>query len=374
MPSTRSYEVLVVGAGPAGASAGVLARPPRPRRRRRRAQDVPSREDLRRRPDAPRREAAAGHGPGRRAGQVPPLRRPALHRAGAVAGAARGPSTPCSRSYGYVVRRRDLDWMVALNAEAAGATLLQGADAIAPVIDRGFVRGAVVQTGRRAVARRAAGPLRRGGRRRQQPLRPRPRHVPHQGVALRHGHPHATGRRPAHAEPWIESALDVKDRNGNPLPGYGWIFPVGDGTREHRRRAALDVPGLQERQHHPPPRRATRHRWPSDWEIDAPHPTARKPTSGRHPDGRLGRAQAGLHLSGGRRRRRLGEPLQRRGHRLRLRDRPHGRRHDPRGAGRPQPARAGRRTPSTSRPSTGSTSRWPACSPASSAGRRSCGS
>ena len=35
---------------------------------------------------------------------------------------------------------------------------------------------------------------------------------------------------PLHAEPWIESALDVRDRNGNSLPGYGWIFPVGDGT------------------------------------------------------------------------------------------------------------------------------------------------
>ena len=35
---------------------------------------------------------------------------------------------------------------------------------------------------------------------------------------------------PLHDEPWIESALDVKDRSGNPLPGYGWIFPVGDGT------------------------------------------------------------------------------------------------------------------------------------------------
>ena len=22
----------------------------------------------------------------------------------------------------------------------------------------------------------------------------------------------------------------MKDRNGNTLPGYGWIFPVGDGT------------------------------------------------------------------------------------------------------------------------------------------------
>ena len=35
---------------------------------------------------------------------------------------------------------------------------------------------------------------------------------------------------PAHDDPWIESALDIKDRQGNSLPGYGWIFPVGDGT------------------------------------------------------------------------------------------------------------------------------------------------
>ena len=35
---------------------------------------------------------------------------------------------------------------------------------------------------------------------------------------------------PLSTTPWIESALDVRDRAGNSLPGYGWIFPVGDGT------------------------------------------------------------------------------------------------------------------------------------------------
>src|SRR5207237_9214687 len=35
---------------------------------------------------------------------------------------------------------------------------------------------------------------------------------------------------PSHDEPWIESHLDIRDRDGNHLPGYGWIFPVGDGT------------------------------------------------------------------------------------------------------------------------------------------------
>ena len=35
---------------------------------------------------------------------------------------------------------------------------------------------------------------------------------------------------PYHDEPWIESHLDIRDKHGNHLPGYGWIFPVGDGT------------------------------------------------------------------------------------------------------------------------------------------------
>jgi flavin-dependent dehydrogenase len=37
-------------------------------------------------------------------------------------------------------------------------------------------------------------------------------------------------RSPMHADPWIESHLDIIDKNGEHLPGYGWIFPVGDGT------------------------------------------------------------------------------------------------------------------------------------------------
>jgi flavin-dependent dehydrogenase len=34
---------------------------------------------------------------------------------------------------------------------------------------------------------------------------------------------------PRHDEPWIDSWLDVRDKAGNVLPGYGWVFPVGDG-------------------------------------------------------------------------------------------------------------------------------------------------
>ena len=138
------------------------------------------------------------------------------------------PSHPVYPQYGYVVRRRELDTMVARNAVAAGATLLEGHEALQPIVDRGFVRGAVVQppTG--------------------EPIEIRARYVVvADGANSRFGRslgtfrtrewPYGTAIRtywetPRHAEPWIESALDVKDRNGNPMPGYGWIFPVGDGT------------------------------------------------------------------------------------------------------------------------------------------------
>ncbi len=30
-------------------------------------------------------------------------------------------------------------------------------------------------------------------------------------------------------EPWIDSHLDIRDTNGEVVPGYGWIFPLGDG-------------------------------------------------------------------------------------------------------------------------------------------------
>ena len=138
------------------------------------------------------------------------------------------PSHPVFPQYGYVVRRRDLDMMVAQNAVSAGATLLEGHDALLPIVDRGFVRGAIVQPPE------------------GEPIEIRARYVVvADGANSRFGRalgtfrtrewPYGTAIRtywetPRHAEPWIESALDVKDRNGNPMPGYGWIFPVGDGT------------------------------------------------------------------------------------------------------------------------------------------------
>ena len=139
------------------------------------------------------------------------------------------PTHPMYPQHGYVVRRRELDTMVARNAVAAGATLLEGHEALAPVLERGFVRGATVQandsetpfniTARYVIV--ADGANSRFGR----ALGTfRTKEWPY-GTAIR-----TYWETPRHAEPWIESVLDVKDRQGNPMPGYGWIFPVGDGT------------------------------------------------------------------------------------------------------------------------------------------------
>jgi geranylgeranyl reductase family protein len=130
--------------------------------------------------------------------------------------------------YGYVVTRKDLDHMVAERAVKAGATLWQEAEAVAPVVAGGLVRGAsvkrketgtvedvsarfvVVADGANSRFGRALGT----SRDRSYPL----------GMAIR-----GYFVSPRHDEPWIESHLDIRDKTGNVLPGYGWIFPVGDG-------------------------------------------------------------------------------------------------------------------------------------------------
>ena len=143
----------------------------------------------------------------------------------------RWPDHPDYPSHGYVVTRKDLDHLVAERAVKAGARLWQAAEAVEPVRDGGVVRGAVVRrrdTGSAEAIQEvraryvvvADGANSRFGRAlgtsrdRAHPL----------GMAIRGYY-----RSPRHDEPWIESHLDVRDRRGDVLPGYGWIFPVGDG-------------------------------------------------------------------------------------------------------------------------------------------------
>jgi geranylgeranyl reductase family protein len=139
------------------------------------------------------------------------------------------PDHPVFPSYGYVVRRRDLDELVAEHAVKAGATVRTATEAVQPVHDRGVVAGAVVRSkdggapeevrARYVVV--ADGANSRFGRALGTS---RDRSYP-QGMAIRGYY-----ASPMADDPWIESALDVRDREGRSLPGYGWVFPLGDGT------------------------------------------------------------------------------------------------------------------------------------------------
>ncbi len=191
------------------------------------------------------------------------------------------PSHPVFPNYGYVVRRRDLDKIVAGNAVAAGARLLEGHEAVRPIVDRGFVRGATVDRAdgssvdvRAEFTIVADGANSRFGRA--------------LGTSRTKEWPYGTAIRtyftsPRHDDPWIESALDVKDRNGNPMPGYGWIFPVGDGTvnvgvgllSSFRDFKSVNTTHLLD---------AYAHQIADRWRIDPAAPECR-PTSGRIPMG-----------------------------------------------------------------------------------------
>ncbi len=149
------------------------------------------------------------------------------------------PEHPSFPSYGYTITRHDLDGLVDERAVKAGATVLAGH------------RGRGAHPRRRGGARRAGslaprlrgraghgqgqrghppdpGPLRGGGRRGQLAVRPDPRHARDRdqpmGMALRGYY-----TSPGHDRTFIESHLDIRDADGKVVPGYGWIFPLGDG-------------------------------------------------------------------------------------------------------------------------------------------------
>jgi geranylgeranyl reductase family protein len=145
------------------------------------------------------------------------------------------PEHPKFPNYGYTITRFNLDGMVAEHAQRHGATLLNGAEVLdllepSDAPDHGLksAKGVIVKqkdTGSLAEVRAryvvvADGQNSRVGRE----LGVARNKAWPMGMALRG---YYTSER--HDEPWIDSHLDIRDPKGKVVPGYGWIFPLGDG-------------------------------------------------------------------------------------------------------------------------------------------------
>ncbi len=138
------------------------------------------------------------------------------------------PDHPVFPDYGCIVTRAELDEAIAERAKKEGAVFREATEATAPVVEAGVVTG-VEATPRgdapyRIPARYvvvADGSLSRFGRalgtarNRRHPL----------GLAVR-----AYFDSPRHDDDYMESHLDIRDSRGLALPGYGWVFPEGDGS------------------------------------------------------------------------------------------------------------------------------------------------
>lgn len=132
-------------------------------------------------------------------------------------------------NYGFVVTRHDLDEAVAENSADKGANYLFGHEVTGVSLNSDssiehlevkekssgdlMLFSAdyyVVADGANSRIGRALG----AARNRDEPI----------GLAIRGYH-----SSPRHDDQYIESKLDLRDEKNSVVPGYGWIFPLGDG-------------------------------------------------------------------------------------------------------------------------------------------------
>ncbi|HDH24919.1 MAG TPA: geranylgeranyl reductase family protein [Actinobacteria bacterium] len=136
------------------------------------------------------------------------------------------PDHPIFPKWGGVIRRLDLDTQVAELVRAQGVTVLERSEAT-PIFDEGRLDGVSVRSDSGVEVLRpkavvvADGSMSRFGRalgtsrRRDYPM----------GMALRGYY-----SSPRSDDGFMENQLDIRDETGAQMPGYGWVFPLGDGT------------------------------------------------------------------------------------------------------------------------------------------------
>ena len=132
--------------------------------------------------------------------------------------------------YGLVRTRHDLDETLARRAQKAGARLLEGVNVTGPVFDErtGRITGVTARTddqdGERSYAARVIVAADGNSSRLSVSMGLRKRDDRPLGVAVRTYY-----KTPRHDDDYLESWLDLWDGD-RLLPGYGWIFGMGDGT------------------------------------------------------------------------------------------------------------------------------------------------
>jgi geranylgeranyl reductase family protein len=158
---------------------------------------------------------------------------PGFHRcrglrahAGGVVLELEWPAHPVYPGWGGVMRRSDLDGGVAALAQGQGVSLVTGTEARPRVEEGGIAGVALEQAGGSEVVRPrvvvvADGALSRFGR--ALGTR-RDRRLPF-GLGARGYFPSERA-----GEGFLDSYLDLHDASGRAIPGYGWVFPLGDGT------------------------------------------------------------------------------------------------------------------------------------------------
>jgi menaquinone-9 beta-reductase len=128
-------------------------------------------------------------------------------------------------NWGATMRRADLDGTVAALAEAQGARIEQGTTAM-PILQHGRITGVTLANGDGERIEHpdfvviADGSNSRFGRGIGAERR---RDFPY-GLAVR-----GYWESPNSDDRYIESQLDIRDAQGRSMPGYGWVFPLGDG-------------------------------------------------------------------------------------------------------------------------------------------------
>jgi len=130
--------------------------------------------------------------------------------------------------YGLVRPRTDLDQMLARRAQQAGARLLEGVTVTGPVLDErtGRITGVAAKTeeGEQTYRGRIIVAADGNSSRLSVSMGLRKRDDRPLGVAVRTYY-----QSPRHDDDHLESWLDLWDGD-RLLPGYGWIFGMGDGT------------------------------------------------------------------------------------------------------------------------------------------------